>query len=75
MTQLPQPSLLGLEPSFGFGDRLGLALVAGPPSLMEGDAALGPRSDLLAAALDLRVELGEQRLVHLAELVAAMPPK
>jgi hypothetical protein len=25
MTQLPQPSLLGLEPSFGFGDRLGLA--------------------------------------------------
>ena len=57
------------------GDRLGLALVAGPPSLMEGDAALGPRSDLLAAALDLRVELGEQRLVHLEELVAAMPPK
>lgn len=25
MTQPPQPSLLGLEPSFGFGDRLGLA--------------------------------------------------
>src|SRR6266446_6047504 len=24
-TDFPQPSLLGLQPSFGFGDRLGLA--------------------------------------------------